>query len=63
MPQPQFQRVELNEVVESVVRLFQAQLRAPERAAIECRLELADGYAADCCRSRSCCTGRFRIWC
>ena len=26
MPQPQFQRVELNEVVESVSRLFQAQL-------------------------------------
>jgi signal transduction histidine kinase len=43
MPQPQFQRVELNEVVESVSRLFQAQLRAPERAAIECRLELAEG--------------------
>ncbi len=42
MPQPQFQRVGLNEVVESVVRLFQAQLRAPERAAIECRLELAE---------------------
>jgi two-component system, NtrC family, nitrogen regulation sensor histidine kinase NtrY len=43
MPQPQFQRVELNEVVESVFRLFQAQLRAPERAPIECRLELAEG--------------------
>jgi two-component system nitrogen regulation sensor histidine kinase NtrY len=41
MPQPQFQRVELNEVVESVSRLFQAQLRVPERAAIECKLELA----------------------
>jgi signal transduction histidine kinase len=41
MPQPQFQRVQLNEVVESVSRLFQAQLRAPDRAAIECRLELA----------------------
>ena len=42
MPQPQFQRVQLNEVVESVARLFQAQLRAPERAAIECKLELAE---------------------
>jgi two-component system, NtrC family, nitrogen regulation sensor histidine kinase NtrY len=41
MPQPQFQRVQLNEVVESVSRLFQAQLRNPERPAIECRLELA----------------------
>jgi signal transduction histidine kinase len=45
MPQPQFQRVALNEVVESVFRLFQAQLRAPERAAIECRLEFAAGMA------------------
>jgi two-component system, NtrC family, nitrogen regulation sensor histidine kinase NtrY len=42
MPQPQFQRVELNEVVESVSHLFQAQLRAPERAPIECKLELAE---------------------
>ena len=42
MPQPQFQRVQLNEVVESVARLFQAQLRAPERAPIECKLELAE---------------------
>ena len=41
MPLPQFQRVDLNAVVESVSRLFQAQLRAPERAAIECKLELA----------------------
>ena len=29
-------------MVESVFRLFQAQLRAPERAAIECKLELAE---------------------
>jgi two-component system nitrogen regulation sensor histidine kinase NtrY len=43
MPQPQFQRVQLNEVLESVSRLFQAQLRTPDRAAIECRLELAEG--------------------
>jgi two-component system nitrogen regulation sensor histidine kinase NtrY len=42
MPQPQFQRVELNDVVEGVMRLFQAQLSAPERAAIECKLELAE---------------------
>jgi signal transduction histidine kinase len=43
MPQPQFQRVQLNDVVESVSRLFQAQLRTPDRAPIECRLELAAG--------------------
>ncbi|MGH9498123.1 MAG: sensor histidine kinase [Terriglobales bacterium] len=45
MPQPQFQPVELNEVVESVYRLFQAQLGAPEHAGIECKLELAEGMA------------------
>jgi two-component system nitrogen regulation sensor histidine kinase NtrY len=43
MPQPQFQRVQLNDVVESISRLFQAQLRTPDRAPIECRLELAAG--------------------
>jgi two-component system nitrogen regulation sensor histidine kinase NtrY len=43
MPQPQFQHVQLNDVVESVSRLFQAQLRTPDRAPIECRLELAAG--------------------
>jgi signal transduction histidine kinase len=43
MPQPQFQSVRLDEVVESVLRLFQAQLGAPDRAPIECKLELAEG--------------------
>jgi len=43
MPQPQFQRVELNDVVENVSRLFQAQLRTPDRAPLECKLELAEG--------------------
>ncbi|MBZ5704399.1 MAG: HAMP domain-containing protein [Acidobacteriia bacterium] len=42
MPQPQFQRVQLNEVVANVARLFQAQLRAPDRAAIDCQLQLAE---------------------
>ncbi|MGH9547192.1 MAG: ATP-binding protein [Terriglobales bacterium] len=41
MPQPQFQRVQINEIVQNVARLLQAQLRSPERAPIECRLELA----------------------
>ena len=42
MPQPQFQRVQLNEVVANVARLFQAQLRAPGRAAIDCQVQLAE---------------------
>ncbi len=41
MPQPQFQRVQLNELVQNVARLFQAQLHSADRPAIECRLELA----------------------
>ncbi len=41
MPQPQFQRVQLNEIVQNVARLLQAQLRSQESAMIECRLELA----------------------
>ena len=41
MPQPHFERVQANELVQNVARLFQAQLHGPERAApIECRLEL-----------------------
>jgi two-component system nitrogen regulation sensor histidine kinase NtrY len=46
MPQPQFQPVELNEIVQNVARLLQAQLRSQERAPIECRLELARDLAA-----------------
>lgn len=42
MPQPQFQRVELNELVESVARLFQAQLTSPDRPRTECKLEMAE---------------------
>ena len=42
MPQPQFRKIQLNDVVQDVVRLFQAQLNAPERAPIECKLELAE---------------------
>ena len=40
MPQPQLQRVELNEVVKNVMRLFDAQFRSPERIPIECKLDL-----------------------
>jgi signal transduction histidine kinase len=41
MPQPQFQRLQVNEMMQNVARLLQAQLQSPEHPAIECRLELA----------------------
>ena len=37
MPQPQLQRVDVNEIVRGVSQLFQAQLQAPGRASIICR--------------------------
>jgi signal transduction histidine kinase len=40
MPQPQLQRVRVNEVVRGVMQLFQAQLDAPGRAKISCDLQL-----------------------
>src|SRR5271155_4206392 len=40
MPQPQLQRVQVNEVIRGVVKLFQAQLEAPGRAKIKCELQL-----------------------
>jgi two-component system nitrogen regulation sensor histidine kinase NtrY len=45
MPQPRFERVQLNDVVQNVARLFQAQLRSPEHPPIECRLELGKTLA------------------
>lgn len=42
MPQPHFQRVQLNEVVQNVGRLLQAQLHSQPGAPIECRFELAE---------------------
>ncbi|HXM24009.1 MAG TPA: ATP-binding protein [Terriglobales bacterium] len=42
MPQPQFQQIQLNDVVQNVGRLFQAQLHAPEHVYIACKLELAE---------------------
>src|SRR5215831_14147719 len=42
MPQPQLQRVQVNEIVRGVAQLFQAQLQAPGRSAIQCSLELDD---------------------
>ncbi|HKC70899.1 MAG TPA: ATP-binding protein, partial [Terriglobales bacterium] len=40
MPQPQLQPVQVNEILRGVAQLFQAQLQAPGRAAIACKLEL-----------------------
>jgi two-component system, NtrC family, nitrogen regulation sensor histidine kinase NtrY len=40
MPHPQLQPVQVNEILRGVVKLFQAQLQAPGRAPIDCRLEL-----------------------
>ena len=51
MPQPQLQRIQLNDVVQNVSRLFQAQLRPEGRAAIECKLELAEAMICGGCRS------------
>ena len=50
MPQPQWQRVQINEAIKDVAQLFQAQFEAPGRPAIGCRLELdqsLDPIAAD----------------
>ncbi|HST10076.1 MAG TPA: ATP-binding protein [Terriglobales bacterium] len=41
MPQPRFQPVVINDAVEDVVRLFQAQLEARERGLISCKMDLA----------------------
>jgi two-component system, NtrC family, nitrogen regulation sensor histidine kinase NtrY len=40
MPQPQLQRVQVNEVIRGAAQLFQAQLEAPGRAKISCELQL-----------------------
>ena len=40
MPQPRLQPVQMNEILRGVAKLYQAQLQAPGRAPIACRLEL-----------------------
>ena len=42
MPRPQFQQVQLNQVVQNVVRLFQAQLQTTGHGSIECKLDPAN---------------------
>jgi two-component system nitrogen regulation sensor histidine kinase NtrY len=46
MPHPQLQAVQLNEILRGVVKLYQAQLQAPGRAAIDCKLELDESLGA-----------------
>jgi two-component system, NtrC family, nitrogen regulation sensor histidine kinase NtrY len=43
MPQPQLQSVDVNEIVQNVVRVFRAQLRSSDHAAVEPKLDLASG--------------------
>ena len=43
MPAPQFEQVEVNELVRRTLKLYDARLRAEGRAPISLRLELADG--------------------
>jgi two-component system nitrogen regulation sensor histidine kinase NtrY len=40
MPQPQFAQVQVNDVMRGVAQLVQAQLQAPDRAKINCELQL-----------------------
>lgn len=50
MPQPHWQRVQVNETVEAVARLFHAQLQAKGPEAIQCQMQLdphLDPIAAD----------------
>jgi nitrogen fixation/metabolism regulation signal transduction histidine kinase len=40
MPAPQLEPVDINQVAREVIRLFEAQLRAPGKAAVETKLQL-----------------------
>ncbi len=43
MPHPQLQLAQVNELLRGVAQLFQAQLQAPGREPIKCKLELEEG--------------------
>jgi two-component system nitrogen regulation sensor histidine kinase NtrY len=45
MPQPQLQQVRVNELVNGVMRLFQAQLQSRNGGGIECRADLQEDLA------------------
>src|SRR5215469_4204049 len=42
MPQPQFQQIQVNQVLRDIARLFQAQLQSPGRPPIACHVELEE---------------------
>jgi signal transduction histidine kinase len=42
MPQPHLQQISVNQLLRGVAQLFQAQLQAPGRGPIACKLELDD---------------------
>jgi two-component system, NtrC family, nitrogen regulation sensor histidine kinase NtrY len=46
MPHPELQSVQMNEILRGVVKLYQAQLQAPGRAPITCKLELNESLGA-----------------
>jgi two-component system nitrogen regulation sensor histidine kinase NtrY len=46
MPHPQFQQVQVNELLRGVAQLFQAQLQAPGRAPIVCQVELDESLGS-----------------
>jgi len=46
MPHPQLQPVQVNDLLRAVAQLFQAQLQAPGREPIACKLELDESLAA-----------------
>ena len=47
MPQPQYQPVQINDLLRDVLKLFQAQFQAPGKGLIQCTLKLEDlGQAA-----------------
>ncbi len=46
MPQPRFESVQVNELLQQAARLFQAQLQAPGAPAIECALHLENSLPA-----------------
>ena len=45
MPLPHFRSVQLNEILQNVARLLQAQLQSQQGSPIECRMELAENLA------------------
>jgi len=51
MPHPQLQSVQLNEIVQGVARLFQAQFQSSNAPATECKLELDEHLEPIACDS------------